>query len=485
MTRITWPRRWRLSSRLAGGAVAVGALVAFAWLWAGPRLVEAWIARTLRDHALSGGRIRVRLGARELLAGRLREVVIEDATWDLSAGAPRGASPDSDGSTDGSTEGSADGPLPDLPVGSLEIRRLRLLLPAGGPVRELECDATLATGGGDEWSAALTVRTRGQVLEASTHVRRSGPAARGPLSVRLGLEGSALELAGDLRVERGAAGRAFTVELSGASREFAAGAGAHGIAARGASIALSAHVAPAGTGLAAGWSASIATTEAGWIELVGEAWPRGLKGMALSGTLVLSGELATSDLDRAASRVDLAASIRSGAGWGVESLAGTIRLLGLRPPVAPAGQSLRWRSIDAGGLTTADGSLSFHTTAAPALALEGASCSLRGGGAISVGAFELGASDRVTASVTLDRVSLDECVTLFSRDRIRAEGRLSGTQAVTVRLAPQLAVELGAGHLRAAGGGVLRFLDDPGMRELLELHVADRAAAGAGSTRAS
>ncbi len=49
-----------------------------------------------------------------------------------------------------------------------------------------------------------------------------------------------------------------------------------------------------------------------------------------------------------------------------------------------------------------------------------------------------------------------------------------------MRLAPDLALDLGPGHLSAAAGGSVRFLDDPETQKMLEQHVASIGGAAAG-----
>jgi hypothetical protein len=92
-------------------------------------------------------------------------------------------------------------------------------------------------------------------------------------------------------------------------------------------------------------------------------------------------------------------------------------------------------------------------------------------------------SSELAATITVDELSMREWLELLSGGKVTGEGRLDGSVALIVRLQPSFAIDLGAGQLTAAPGGVVRFLDKATAAQLLQVDGRAAAADPAAQTK--
>lgn len=494
--------------------IALAAVGAGLWFLALPLIVERAVGRALSDAGfrdvrvrvvslstsraefadvalgrgapLRAGRVHVAFALREAMRGRMREIVVDDLTWDPCASEASSAIAPFDELVDGSQDETgatpAAEPLPDLRVARIELRRCRVRLPTQGEVLEFEGDALLEMDA-EAWRAKLSARGGGEVLEAGAALRREGKAASGDVSVRFGAAEAPLELKGTARITAAGGGGTFAVDMRGEAPQLQTTAIGYGITGRGISVEVGARATPSTGGpTLVAWSASIRTTETGELALAGERWPPIVRGLTLVGSLRASGEVVAGNSRPASTQIEVEdVLLRSPDGWSVEGLQATALVLGLRSPTTPSGQGVRWRSVRFGDLRTLAGTLSFRLLEGSVLRVESAGWSIDEEGSMAVSAFELDPkSAEILTVLSLGAVRLEDWLDLVGRKRVTGSGRISGQIAARVRFSPQLDVDLGEGRLRAIGGGTVRFLDDPETLRLLEDHVAVSAASGAG-----
>lgn len=164
-------------------------------------------------------------------------------------------------------------------------------------------------------------------------------------------------------------------------------------------------------------------------------------------------------------------------GLQINGLAAEVRVDGFAAPRTREAQTLRWRELRAGAIAAGSGEATFDLVAGPVVAASVTQRTVDGAGSITVRDLRwTPGQSRFPMSIEVHDVPLREWVELASSGRITGDGTLHGDLDVVVAIAPRLAIDLHGGHLGAAPGGIVRFLDHPDTDVLIRQHVQAIAA---------
>jgi hypothetical protein len=198
------------------------------------------------------------------------------------------------------------------------------------------------------------------------------------------------------------------------------------------------------------------------------------------GALAVQALVPFADLDAATFGLRAAGlDVASANGAQLRGMAAELAFHGLPLPVSDGWQTVRWQQVALADLRAGEGSADFVLARGPELHARFRQRAMDDIGELAVSDVRWApGAESIPATVTLDRVPLQDCLELLSKGRITGEGRLSGTATLAVHTEPRLRVDLHGGRVSAAPGGLVRFLDDAETEALLRSQVGGGGAAG-------
>ena len=428
------------------------ALVA-AWLWLVPRVVEALLlsqllkvgfgqvhiesievgfghvtVRNLELSAVDAGAGTVTIGAVtaaftlvDLLHARIDTLMIDDPTWNRTAMPGRASSPFDDvlRKLPPPTR-----PLPALPMRHFAIRGGRIATPPDSAAATVDTTLTVAAG---QWSIDLDASVGTHLVHATARLHEEQEHAAGTVVMRV-LEAQPIELAGTCQLELAAAERLLALDLRRRPGPFE-------------------------------------------VSLADDTWSG-------DGDLELHASVPFAHLDAATFVVRVEDfRLASTTGMQVTGLATEAHLQGLPMPMSTGPQQVRWQSVQCAAVQAGSGTAEFDLQHGPELRVR-IRQRLDEIGSIDIGELRLAPGVRsFPTTVAFDQVPLQEWLELLSGGRVTGEGRLSGSLKLIVQTEPRLSIDLQAGQLAAAPGGVVRFLEDAETAAMIRQHVQQIAAA--------